>query len=391
MRIVMIFETFSEKRDFSKNSNFDNQKPHPNIHFFPRTYPISKLSPPHLSVMKPMSHQKILRKESVIFAIGCLWTFSLGNCIPLMMAWSRLGYHPQHRVCVCFDGSFSLYFVIGPVIIGHALPHLLTSYCYFVIIRTLRRSGKRAMRRSSTVSTVSSENNLDGEKRQIFSEKLTKLETKTDTKTNPKSEIKTAKTDRHSDDLKNFSRRSSSMSSISTIGLVTWSDTEKQVLYGNLIIVIFFSICWVPYSFLIIMGDSANIKLKRVFAGLCLISFSINGWVYGLISQRFRSGYRKTLKWCFGGIFDCVFNANRMKFETSLNNCGKTGVDTGVGSKVGSEFGSPTSFKPDKTSTPVQLSRSAKNALNAVDTGAFLIDFFSGPFFEKNDKYLSRR
>lgn len=112
------------------------------------------------------------------------------------------------------------------------------------------------------------------------------------------------------------------------------------------------------------MGDSANIKLKRVFAGLCLISFSINGWVYGLISQRFRSGYRKTLKWCFGGIFDCVFNANRMKFETSLKNCGKTGV----GSGVGSEFGSPTSFKPDKTSTPVQLSRSAKNALNAVDT-----------------------
>jgi len=192
-----------------------------------------------------------------------------------------------------------------------------------------------------------------------FSEKLSKLETKT--------EIVMEKTDTHSDDLKNFSRRSSSMSSISTIGLVTWSDTEKQVLYGNLIIVIFFSICWVPYSFLIIMGDSANIKLKRVFAGLCLISFSINGWVYGLISQRFRSGYRKTLKWCFGGIFDCVFNANRMKFETSLKNCGKTGV----GSGVGSEFGSPTSFKPDKTSTPVQLSRSAKNALNAVDTGAF--------------------
>ena len=120
MRIVMIFETFSEKRDFSKNSNFDNQKPHPNIHFFPRTYPISKLSPPHLSVMKPMSHQKILRKESVIFAIGCLWTFSLGNCIPLMMTTtvaSSAGlvwmWRPKTRHSLFSAGTNTAYFSCG--------------------------------------------------------------------------------------------------------------------------------------------------------------------------------------------------------------------------------------------------------------------------------------
>ena len=42
------------------------------------------------------------------------------------------------------------------------------------------------------------------------------------------------------------------------------------------------------------MKDTAPFNVNRFFGTLCLASFSLNAYVYGLVSERFRSGYLKT-------------------------------------------------------------------------------------------------
>lgn len=224
----------------------------------------------YLSIIKPLSHRNILKIEYVILAIGLLWVFALCNSIPLILAWSRTGYDPFKRVCVCFDGTFKTHFVIGPIIIGHGLPHILTSYCYYVIIKFMRKTGQN-VRKSSTVGYLNSGPGT------VASEPQS---------TEPDNSL---------------TRVNSRISIFSTTSFnsTTWSTHEKQVLYGNIIIVCFFSICWIPYSILILMGNSANLFLKRLFAGICLSSFALNAYVYGLISSKFRDGYKKTMIWLF--------------------------------------------------------------------------------------------
>ena len=229
----------------------------------------------YLSIIKPLSHRNILKIEYVVLAIGLLWVFALGNSIPLMLAWARSGYDPFHRVCVCFDGTFSTHFVIGPIIIGHGLPHVLTAYCYWVIMKYMRRAA-RNVRKNSLASQAAC---LPDTSRDVSA---------TGTGTG----------------IQRWYSRISIHSNVSTTSNIdSWSTSEKQVLYGNIIIVCFFSICWIPYSILILMGEDAPLGLKRLFAGICLSSFAINAYVYGLISQKFRNGYRKTIKWVLGPFF----------------------------------------------------------------------------------------
>jgi len=57
-----------------------------------------------------------------------------------LTAWMEVDYNPERHVCICFDGTFPLKYTLAPVIVGHLLPHCVTVFCYFKILKVKKKT-----------------------------------------------------------------------------------------------------------------------------------------------------------------------------------------------------------------------------------------------------------
>ncbi|XP_039269698.1 melatonin receptor type 1B-like isoform X2 [Styela clava] len=225
----------------------------------------------YVAASRATRYHDIITKGRVFVAIIVVWLFAALNTTPILLAWLEVdSLDLNNYVCVCFDGTFALYYTLGPVIIGHFLPHAITVFCYYRIMRAMRKSRKRVT--SSSVGTLTSVSGADKDKEK---RKSTTLNSETEGE------------------------------SQTTLSVSNWSKHEVQLLKTSMWIIGFFSFCWIPYGILVILQDLAPIELKKTFGSLCLLSFSLNPVIYGLLSKSFRQAYKRIIVKVFCGF--CCF------------------------------------------------------------------------------------
>lgn len=220
----------------------------------------------YVAALRATKYKDIIDKRKVCTVIFAVWIFASINTTPILIGW--LGVNPEDLntyVCVCFDGTFSLYYTLESVFIGHFLPHAVTVYCYFCVVGAIRRSRKRL----ESGSTASQNDNI-----------LTLDEV---THESDKQERKTIKSE-------NKIRNSGSQSNLS---VSNWSKHEIQLVKTSMWIIGFFSFCWIPSAILVILQNHAPLLLKKAFGSLCLLSFSLNPIIYGVMTDSFRKSYKK--------------------------------------------------------------------------------------------------
>lgn len=111
----------------------------------------------YVAALRTTKYHDIITKKRVIITLSLVWLFSAINTapilagdvtfrwviyiqcgnwyLPFLTAWMTTVYDNSKYVCVCFDGTFPLYYTLGPVFIGHFIPHAITIFCYVHIIR----------------------------------------------------------------------------------------------------------------------------------------------------------------------------------------------------------------------------------------------------------------
>lgn len=171
---------------------------------------------------------------------------------------------------------------------------LLTSSLYSLYHQAMRRSRKRIISSSvGTNDTLASVSGIDKAERDREKRKSTTLNSETEGDSQP------------------------------SLSVSNWSKHEVQLLKTSIWIIGFFSFCWIPYGILVILQDLAPIELKKTFASLCLLSFSLNPVIYGLLSKSFRRAYKRIVQKVFCG-FCCLTNKSGRSVQTSSNNQRKT-------------------------------------------------------------------